>query len=187
MNTGGGGGGGVESVTGNLVNNTDPANPVIKPLSNPTATTAPTVNDDGSDGYTVGSTWFDTITGTLYILKDPTNGAAVWVAQGNPYLSYVALLSQTGTDAPTATVMMNNTGQTFTYTYDASGQYSLNGTFDLSKTFVVFGNNGTGGLQIFNAQVTTTLIGLYVFTESGGWISSDDVLVNTPIEIRIYP
>ena len=51
----------------------------FKRLNNMTATTAPTVTDDGSDGYTVGSTWFDTTTGTLYVCSDSTNGAAVWV------------------------------------------------------------------------------------------------------------
>ena len=39
----------------------------------------PTVDDDASAGYTVGSTWIDTATGKAYILVDSTDGAAVWV------------------------------------------------------------------------------------------------------------
>jgi hypothetical protein len=46
--------------------------------SNYAATTAPTVNDDASDGYEVGSSWINTAADASYICLDPTIGAAVW-------------------------------------------------------------------------------------------------------------
>jgi len=39
----------------------------------------PTVDDDETLGYTVGSTWIDTATDKAYVLTDATDGAAVWV------------------------------------------------------------------------------------------------------------
>jgi hypothetical protein len=41
--------------------------------------TAPTVNNDSSENYTEGSTWFDETTQSFYICSDATVGAAVWV------------------------------------------------------------------------------------------------------------
>jgi hypothetical protein len=43
------------------------------------ATTAPTVNDDTGDGYTVGSIWIDTTGDAAYICADASSGAAVWL------------------------------------------------------------------------------------------------------------
>lgn len=48
--------------------------------NNLTATTAPTVNDDSGDGYTVGSIWINTSSGNIYMCQDATATAAVWVA-----------------------------------------------------------------------------------------------------------
>ncbi len=45
-------------------------------LDNLTATAAPTVTDDSSDGYSAGSWWY--YSGTLYICTDATEDAAVW-------------------------------------------------------------------------------------------------------------
>jgi hypothetical protein len=42
------------------------------------ATTAPTVNDDSGDGYSVNSVWIDTVTDKAYVCLDATVGAAVW-------------------------------------------------------------------------------------------------------------
>lgn len=42
------------------------------------ATTAPTVNDDAGDGYSVGTRWVDTTNAKTYVLVDSTVGAAVW-------------------------------------------------------------------------------------------------------------
>jgi uncharacterized protein YlxP (DUF503 family) len=42
------------------------------------ATTAPTVNDNSGDGYSVNSVWIDTIANKAYICLDSTVGAAVW-------------------------------------------------------------------------------------------------------------
>jgi hypothetical protein len=104
-----------------------------------------------------------------------------------PYKSYVALLNQTGTDAPVATVLENNTGQTFTFSYDSSGVYFINGAFDVSKTFVQFSSTSQGQLQVLSYYIEPTFIQLFSFVEAGGFILSDDSLINTPIEIRIYP
>lgn len=43
------------------------------------AATAPTVNDDSGDGYSVGSRWYDTTNDQEYVCLDATVTAAVWV------------------------------------------------------------------------------------------------------------
>ena len=40
---------------------------------------APTVNDDTTSGYSVGSKWLDTTNDNAYVCLDATNGAAVWI------------------------------------------------------------------------------------------------------------
>ena len=42
------------------------------------ATSAPTVNNDVGEGYTVGSRWLDITNDKSYVCLDNTNGAAVW-------------------------------------------------------------------------------------------------------------
>lgn len=71
---------GVQSVTGYYVDNTDPANPIITAPKNNTTNSAPTVNDDSTQGYSIDSKWFDTLTNTLYNCVDASVGAAVWAA-----------------------------------------------------------------------------------------------------------
>lgn len=40
---------------------------------------APTVNDDNTNGYIVGSQWFNTTTSFLYVATSVATGAATWV------------------------------------------------------------------------------------------------------------
>jgi hypothetical protein len=40
--------------------------------------TDPTINDDNTDGYLSGDTWFNTVTKELFTLGDNSTGAAVW-------------------------------------------------------------------------------------------------------------
>lgn len=50
----------------------------VAPYNNYGATSPPTVNDDLSLGYIVGSQWVDTLNQIAYVLIDPTVGAALW-------------------------------------------------------------------------------------------------------------
>ena len=49
------------------------------PLTNFSAVTAPTINSDGTQGYSRGSTWINTTTGIVYVCTNNTTGAAVWL------------------------------------------------------------------------------------------------------------
>ncbi len=49
------------------------------PRANRSATVAPTVNDDITGGYAVGSEWNDTTADRQYVCHDNTDGAAVWI------------------------------------------------------------------------------------------------------------
>lgn len=53
-------------------------NQLLAVLNKIDGTTAPTVNDDAGDGYSVGSVWTDTTNDKSYICSDSTVGAAVW-------------------------------------------------------------------------------------------------------------
>lgn len=52
---------------------------VDDPKHNLTATTDPTVNDDASQGYSIGSMWVNGSADTIFFCADATVGAAVWV------------------------------------------------------------------------------------------------------------
>lgn len=67
-----------------------------------------------------------------------TSGAA----GGASYLVYTALLTQTGTDAPVATVLQNTLGGPVVWTYNDVGSYvgTLSGAFTVDKTSECYGN-----------------------------------------------
>lgn len=94
---------------------------------------------------------------------------------------YTALISQTGTNAPTAIVLENTLGTVPTFNYEGVGQYSisLNGNFLTVNTFQLIGNNNLGGFDILN---------IYDNGDDSVWIDTgaNDKLSNTPIEIRVY-
>lgn len=52
--------------------------PIATRKSNLSASVAPTVNDDSSANYSVGSFWCDTTADDAYICLDASVGAAVW-------------------------------------------------------------------------------------------------------------
>lgn len=104
---------------------------------------------------------------------------------GASYLKYVALLTQTGTDAPVATVLENTLGGTVVWSYDDSGEYiaTLAGVFTENKTAVFCGNTAAAFLSGYWDTVNT--VKLDVSADDGTLI--DDGLALTPIEIRVYP
>jgi hypothetical protein len=118
-------------------------------------------------------------------VTDSINGAPVV-----PYKKYVALISQTGTSNPTAIVLENTLSGTPTLTRTGIGGYelTLNSEFTTDKTWVVGGSadvNAGGGdfatldIRRFNANKITLIT-------YDNFSVSDNMLVNTSIEIRVY-
>jgi hypothetical protein len=100
------------------------------------------------------------------------------------YKSYVALISQSGTSAPTATVVFNDTAATFTWSYDDVGSYfvTCSSPILLSGKTVVFvttqGNAGNGQNKIFGGTRTNDS-NVSLNTSSNG-------ILDLNLEIRIY-
>lgn len=97
---------------------------------------------------------------------------------------YVALLTQSGTGAPTAVVIVNTLEGTIIWTRTGVGEYSgtLAGAFKENKTGVI-----TGG--ILGGTITSkwdTEDNVRIETDFGG-AYSDDLLGTTTIEITVYP
>lgn len=106
------------------------------------------------------------------------------------YKKYVALLSQTGTSAPTATVLENTIGN-IVWTRSFLGYYegTLTGAFITNKTFIVCGSAdvsaGGGDIALLEAiRLNSNTVRIRTFDN---FSVSDDMLVNTSIEIRVYP
>lgn len=61
------------------------------PLTNVTATVAPTVSNDGTQGYAKGSLWINNTSGGVFIAVGVATGAAIWISLQNT--SYVTVSS----------------------------------------------------------------------------------------------
>ena len=137
-----------------------------------------------------------TSTGTLAVTGA---GSASQVVLGNGalasldtvvgYKTYVAQIAQSGTNAPVATVLQNDTGLTFTWTRNALGVYQVgaSSSFVVNKTWAqITGSNTAPSTSIVILKNITTS----VITFENVLVSSAALVENIAIafvEIRIYP
>jgi hypothetical protein len=159
----------------------------------------PPLNDWQADNYPV---IYDEGESQLKYVK--TGGKIDVAGGGSSYLSYVALLTQAGTNAPTANVLNGNDGNylgDIIWTRVDVGNYigTLNGAFTNNKTwfypsgnsnaFVAFsGNAWSGGFNLYRGDADRVFID--VADESGNFIDLSGRLSNPAtisIEIRVYP
>lgn len=109
---------------------------------------------------------------------------------------YSALLNQTGTNAPTVTILQNTLQKlldgeiipiTITWTREAAGQYVgtsiVSGLFTSTKTMLLVQKSAA----LTNiAIVRTGTNAIEVHTTNSSDVSADGLLINTAIEIRVY-
>lgn len=100
------------------------------------------------------------------------------------YLVYTALLSQSGTDAPVATVLQNTLGGNVVWSRLTQGNYrgTLSSAFTNGKTFTLISNYGV--TMASNIQrVSDNEIDYYTLDDT--WTAQDGEIVC--VEIRVYP
>lgn len=104
--------------------------------NNRVAIIAPTASDDSGSGYVIGSTWFDTVSGILYLAQDVTLSAAVWIevqggGSGVGSVSLYALLNAEDETDTSAWSTGNNATPLIAGTF--------NGTFAINSTSPIAG------------------------------------------------
>jgi hypothetical protein len=111
--------------------------------------------------------------------------------QVTPYLVFRALLTQSGTSAPVLTILENNLQDIPTPSYFSQGNFLitfLNNIYTGSKTFIKIGST--------NPASTDSAAIAYVYGGSGteimvntrdGGVNVNDALLNTSLEILVYP
>lgn len=181
----------IESVTGDFVDNTDPLNPEINVNE---VNLGQVINDRLSIKLTPSPN-------DEFVILDSITGEAVTVFYSTikPYKVYTALLSQSGTDAPVATVLENTLGFTPIYTYSSTGVYALSPLEDfsnfLNKGVVIFLNKGSND----STNATNSISCAYNYEDgaleirtyanglaSDGILSDVDSFQKTSFEIRVY-
>lgn len=112
----------------------------------------------------------------------------------NPYKTYQAKISQSGTSAPTATVYLNELGATITFGRTSAGLYTItagSAVFTSTKTHI-FMEPPIADLVTFKpVKTSTTVITLTtglsaVIATVLTAVPTDVLLTNTLIEIRVY-
>ena len=108
--------------------------------------------------------------------------------QAPKYKVYTALLTQTGTDAPVATVLENTLNMNISWEYDDVGYYIGIPSEELVETKSgVFIQNSSYGSDYNNTlvEISSNLIFLQIYDQQLD-ARRDNSLNNTLIEIRVY-
>ena len=122
------------------------------------------------------------------------------VPQEPKYKVYTALLSQSGTNAPVAKVLENNTGLNITYQYLLAGKYSISLNSPVPKETVTIemsnfryghalGESGICFLEMVDdvANIGTYQLHTKFRTNAAATITfANNALLNNKIEIRVY-
>ena len=111
-----------------------------------------------------------------------------------PYKIYTVLLNQSGTSAPVATILQNTLSGTPVWTRTGAGSYTctLASEFTINKTVIFTGQNYNNiGLECTYAYPYGDGDAVGIETIDGTNLSSppssDDTLIDTFVEIRVYP
>jgi len=105
------------------------------------------------------------------------------------YKNYIALLTQSGTSAPSATVLGTNTIGSIVWTRSSAGVYvgTLSSAFTANKTWLTVGwsDESAGTNIVFRLKRTGN--NTVELLASGDGVNGSDVFTNLSIEIRVYP
>lgn len=116
------------------------------------------------------------------------SGTVALVETVRPYKVYTALLSQSGTSAPTATVLENTLG-TVVWTRSNTGQYvgTLTGAFTDQKT-IIFVNRSNPAATAFDTNMAANVININTvgYTTFSNSAYVDGQTNSASIEIRVY-
>lgn len=111
--------------------------------------------------------------------------------RGNAIVSgikkYKAVLSQSGTNAPTAVVLENSLGGSVVWGYSSVGNYTatLSGAFTNNKTFVMVSTGGSIGNTFLRGYATSTSVVSVNTSNTSGYI--DGAMAPSFINIEVYP
>ncbi len=142
-----------------------------------------------------GSLVLDSTHGRQY-LKESGVGNTGWVDRlSGGVKSYRALLTQTGTSAPTVTVLENTLGGTVVWTRVGPGDYwaTLTGAFPANKVQIFMGSSYVGGTSFVLFQMARLgandiqLVTKDVDLSSATANESDDLMTDTAITMLVYP
>jgi hypothetical protein len=163
-------------------NETD-LNAALGPVFPVPAGSTPTLNDVLLQGNNAGNSRILNVAGPQGA-KDVANKDYVDNFNAG-FLRYTALLTQSGTNPPVVTELLNEIGL-IEWTYVAPGQYTgvLPGAFPEGKTFLLIGH--TPGARFFSFYRDDSN-GVTVTTTDTSNFGVNGVLDATSIEVRIYP
>jgi len=109
-------------------------------------------------------------------------------SSGSSYLVYTALLTQTGTNAPVATMLENTLGGLLTIIRSSTGIYSVSSSvlFTENKTAVFLNNSDYAlntAIRSASWQDSSTIT---IITLDSSFSVADDLLSNTALTIKVY-
>ena len=117
-------------------------------------------------------------------------GTYIGSAQTLGYTSYVQLLTQNGTDAPTGSVLENTAGITITWAYGSSGIYTATYSTslpDINKAAVSCSQttkSSEGGMIV--GITASSAPGFNLICKDTNGAGADSQLLGAVLEIRIY-
>src|SRR6478752_4564705 len=135
----------------------------------------------------VGEDFFDKVNTVWY--KSTGLTSSDWIAinsAASKYKVYTALITQSGTGAPVATVLENTLGGTIVWTYGAVGIYvaTLSGAFTTNKTTVLATLN-TSSVSSTIAGIQSTGNTCQIATANSSGTAADGIMSTATIEIRV--
>lgn len=106
-----------------------------------------------------------------------------------PFKTYLALLNQSGTNAPVATSVEDNFGGIIGFGYTSEGIYTIDASEAIFTGTVIMDvinvrNVGAGNTLKFALTLNSTTQITLVSVSNGA--VANDLLIDTPIEIRVY-
>lgn len=136
--------------------------------------------DEAESAYTFNS--------FVTFLRENTGFKTASGGSGASYKVYTALLNQSGTNPPVATVLENTLSLNPVFGYDGVGAYTIVDSSELftnNKTYVLATGTGGAGISININDTTTIEIGCFNMAQPGGG-NQNDMLLNAAFEIRVY-
>ena len=124
--------------------------------------------------------------GNGYVLTSDANGVGSWTSSIHTptYKVYSALISQSGTSAPTVTILENTLGNVVWSRSNVGTYYgTLSSAFTSGKTFIQI-SNVTALVNIFLNYNSTNDVQLQ--TRNSSNVNIDSSLTNNSVEIRVY-